>query len=262
MAYLYKHTKKDTNDLFYFGVGGLNEFDNYTRAYALRSRNDLWVNIVNKHGFNVEIIIENSNPKEVLCKEIELIALHGRIDLGTGILANMTDGGDGLYGFSKTTIEKRSAKLRGKKREQWIVDKIKRVRKMKREHFLLTREKLIYVSPKERKQSITRKIRSDKGRKQTPEHIEKVKIACKNVKHFCTEEHKLKLSLLKKGVPRKPEEIAKMGTNVIDITTGIIFNTCKEAAITYNLKVTTLCQRLNKNSKLLNNTNLRYLHEQ
>lgn len=47
--YVYAHFTKDTNECFYIGVGADN------RAYQ-RARNNYWHNIVNKHGYRVEIV--------------------------------------------------------------------------------------------------------------------------------------------------------------------------------------------------------------
>ena len=93
MAYVYRHIRLDKNEPFYIGIGK-NDF-NYNRAYAKSKskRSVLWRNIA-KNGYEVEILIENISLKEALKKEIEFIKLYGRIDLGTGTLANMTIGGE------------------------------------------------------------------------------------------------------------------------------------------------------------------------
>jgi hypothetical protein len=41
------------------------------------------------------------------------VSYYGRIDLGTGCLANLTDGGDGMSGFSEETRRKMSVALTG-----------------------------------------------------------------------------------------------------------------------------------------------------
>ena len=43
------------------------------------------------------VILHCGLEQEALAQEIELIALYGRKDLGTGCLRNMTGGGDGVY---------------------------------------------------------------------------------------------------------------------------------------------------------------------
>ena len=68
MAYVYIHKRKDNNQPFYVGVGGLLSFDNYQRANAnnwkgLRNRSEFWKNIVNKFGFIVEIVLDNCTKK-------------------------------------------------------------------------------------------------------------------------------------------------------------------------------------------------------
>jgi hypothetical protein len=66
----------------------------------------------------IQLIKENLSEEDAFRLEIELIAYHGRKDLGTGILRNLTNGGEGVSGRIATieTIEKRVAKNTGKKR--------------------------------------------------------------------------------------------------------------------------------------------------
>jgi len=95
MGVVYQHRRNDTNEIFYVGIGR-----DKKRPYEKRKgRNKYWRNIVNKHGYTVEILHEDLSFDE--CKEIEreLILIHGRKDLGTGTLCNLTDGGDGVVGY-------------------------------------------------------------------------------------------------------------------------------------------------------------------
>lgn len=119
MAYVYKHIRKDNNQPFYVGVGGLISFDNYQRALAknwkgLRSRSEFWFNYSKLYGFIVEIVLDNCTPEEAFSKEIELIKLYGRQDINTGILVNHTNGGEGLHGHSTETRRKCGIKNIGK----------------------------------------------------------------------------------------------------------------------------------------------------
>jgi len=92
MAYLYRHIRLDKNQPFYIGIGS-SEY--YNRAYRHKQRSDLWKRIASKAGYRVEILLDDLTWNEVCEKEKEFIKLYGRIDLKTGCLANMTDGGDG-----------------------------------------------------------------------------------------------------------------------------------------------------------------------
>ncbi len=109
MAYLYRHIRLDKNQPFYIGIGGLNSFDNYDRAHFKYQRGEIWNRIANKADYSIEIMLDNLSKEEAIVKEIEFIKLYGRMNLKTGFLANLTDGGEGsqniVYDRSKNKIK-------------------------------------------------------------------------------------------------------------------------------------------------------------
>jgi len=105
VAYLYRHTRLDTGLPFYIGIGS-DEDGHYKRAYNKDSRNKAWKREA-KFGYEVEVMFDDIEWEYACKKEIEFIKLYGRQDIGTGILVNMTNGGDGALGHSrKTTLGK------------------------------------------------------------------------------------------------------------------------------------------------------------
>lgn len=133
MAYVYVHKRKDNNQPFYVGVGGLLSFDNYQRANAnnwkgLKNRSEFWKSIVNKFGFTVEIVLNNCTREEAFLEESRLIKLYGRQDIGTGILVNHTDGGEGRIGSSEEINKKCGEKNIGRK---WTEDRRNGIKKVK-----------------------------------------------------------------------------------------------------------------------------------
>jgi hypothetical protein len=108
MSYVYRHIRHDNNQPFYIGVGST---ANYARAYEKSRRNQYCKNIINVTSYDIEILFDDLTLDEANKKEIEFIALYGRKDNRTGVLANQTDGGEGCLGIvskklSKETIEK------------------------------------------------------------------------------------------------------------------------------------------------------------
>lgn len=106
--YLYRHIRLDTQQPFYIGIGHkskgnkISHQSTYYRAYNHHNRNKHWRSIVDKFGYEVEILLESDDYEFIKQKEIEFIALYGRRDIKTGILVNLTDGGDGSVGFKHT----------------------------------------------------------------------------------------------------------------------------------------------------------------
>lgn len=158
MAYVYRHIRLDKNQPFYIGIGS--DYT-YKRANEKTRRNAVWKKIVNKTDFEVEIIFDNISFIEAKEKEKEFIALYGRKDINTGILCNMTDGGDGTINkvFTKEYREKLS--IAAKKRP--IQPQLQKIIEYRKKYFVFTPE-------------IRQKISTaNKGKKLKPEVIEKLK---------------------------------------------------------------------------------------
>lgn len=101
MGVVYKHIRKDTNEVFYIGIG-----KSVSRANSFRNRNKYWYNIVNSVGHIVEIVKDGLDWKDACSLEKQLIKEYGRWDLGLGPLVNMTDGGEGIENPSFEIVEK------------------------------------------------------------------------------------------------------------------------------------------------------------
>lgn len=132
-----------------------------------------------KDKSRIILLKQNLTEEEAFKHEIYMIAVFGRIDLGTGILHNRTNGGEGTSGviLSEKTLQKK--RENGKKR----VFTEKTRRKMSE-------------SFKGRKNSYEARLKISKaltGRKLSKEHLEKLK----NKK--LSEEHKKKISISLKG---------------------------------------------------------------
>ena len=154
MAFVYRHIRLDKNEPFYIGIGSRSSQD---RAYYTKKRNSIWDRIYQKTEIDVEILFDNISWEEAKRKEIEFIALYGRINTNTGTLANLTDGGDGMLGF-KFSDKARKNMSNAQKLKPTISD--------------LTRKKL----------SIAGKNKPGpwKGKKLSQQHIEKIKIGIKD----------------------------------------------------------------------------------
>lgn len=99
MAYVYTHYTEDENKLFYVGISSMGD---KTRATDKNKRSRFWKSIVAKHGFRAEIIQDDLTWEEAIQAEIDFIAEHGRLFDGSGVLCNLTIGGEGCVGFPRT----------------------------------------------------------------------------------------------------------------------------------------------------------------
>lgn len=101
--YIYRHIRKDINEPFYIGIGTkpkkyTTHAEEYKRAFKSCDRKQIWKNIVSKTDFKVDIISESNDYEEIKAMEKYFISLYGRKNNRTGILSNLTDGGEGTHG--------------------------------------------------------------------------------------------------------------------------------------------------------------------
>lgn len=104
--YVYQHIRKDTQEVFYIGIG-TKSTRNYTtfksmyyRANTLKGRNAIWKHIVKKTPYRVEILFESDDYNKIKEKEKELISFFGKKTI-SGCLSNISDGGEGAPGVIK-----------------------------------------------------------------------------------------------------------------------------------------------------------------
>ena len=196
MAYVYLHKTKDTNVIFYVGIGS---DKNYNRAYFFKKRSNKWNGVYNNHPIEVEIVYDNLSWEEACCKEKELIKEYGRLDLNAGSLVNMTDGGEGLYNPSDEVRQK----LRYEKSEE-------------HKQFMRSLQKGVKQTPEHIEKRLASKFHN------SPEYIEKQKNAHLGRQHSdeskqkmrkpkkpLTQEHREKISKANKGRPSKIKGVKK-----------------------------------------------------
>ena len=113
--YIYAYIRKSNGTPYYIGKGnGRRAFKKHGRIKVPKDKS--------------KIIIMESNLSEVgaLALERRYIRWYGRKDLGTGILRNMTDGGDGTAGAKLTSNHKRKISHAVKHRPKEIIEKIRK----------------------------------------------------------------------------------------------------------------------------------------
>ena len=117
-CYVYRHVREDKNEPFYIGIGTIGKRDKkYYRAFCAKRNNEIWNRIVSKSSYYVEIVQSNLTWEEAVKMEKYFIGLYGKICDGSGILSNITNGGEGCYGMihSSETRDKISLKKLGAK---------------------------------------------------------------------------------------------------------------------------------------------------
>lgn len=142
-------------------------------------------------GFDPEyrVAFECENEQDALDFEVKLIAKYGRRNTGTGILSNMTDGGEGIRGWklSDEARSKRVSSMKGRKLSEETKSKM-RLAALGRKHSEETKQKIAEVQ---------------RGRVQDRVSVEKRRLA--NIGKKMSEEAKKKISIAKMGKPLSEE---------------------------------------------------------
>jgi hypothetical protein len=173
--YVYCHLRLDNEQPFYIGKGRKG------RCYEISRRSQFWKNIYNKYGRKVIFINENLTNEEAIQFEKFYINKYGRIDNGTGILCNLTDGGDGTPGCKRDNDGNKNPMYSKKHTDQTkkiISDKAKDRLKDKTLHPMYGKkfdEKSIELKSKSMKKWLEENVSSRTGKKNTKEHIDKYK---------------------------------------------------------------------------------------
>lgn len=249
MAVLYTHIKPN-GEVFYIGIG-----KTIKRANSKHNRSNYWKNVVAAYGYEVQILKQDLSWEEACELEKILISHYGRRDLKLGTLVNLTDGGEGSLGvkMSSKTLRLKSEIMKGKmsgcknpmfgkkgKDHPVFGYRVPQESKDKRKANYIKENHHFYN--KKFSQSHKDKIgKASIGRIKSEETIEKIKInhASKKTGYIPP--------TLGKSLPKRI---------ILDNSTGIFYNTVKEASAIYNIKISTLTAMLN--GRNTNKTTLTY----
>jgi hypothetical protein len=209
---VYRHRRNDNYTVFYVGIGSPQ------RPYVKNKRSIFWKNIVKKYGYTIEILAENISIEDAQDLEKLLIQEYGRLDLGTGTLCNLTDGGEGTCNVTPEVRKKMSERRKG-------VSVFQVGYKMSKDHCLS-----ISLAKKGKPSTF-------KGKKHTEEA--KAIIKEKRAKQIFSNE-----TLLKKSESMKGEK-NPASKKILDTQTNTIYNTMKDAAKSVGISYTTLSAMLN-----------------
>lgn len=208
-TYIYYDPSRN-NEPFYVGKGK----DDRWRIHLRKSHSVLVnrrINVIREEGFEPLVGVYSDIDQEfAFFLEQELISHFGRNDLNTGSLLNLTDGGDGCYGFSEAT----RAQMSESHKKTWTPAKRKRASEIKK-GFKHTEETKAQIA------------KTNTGRHHTEETKAQMSISMTGIKkgpmpeeqknqisetltgRETTDEHRSNLSKALKGKPLTADHIAR-----------------------------------------------------
>jgi hypothetical protein len=219
MSVVYRHIRLDKNEPFYIGIG-----EKESRAYSKHGRNEFWNKIIKKTNYKVDILFDDLTWEEAQEKEKEFISIYGRRDLGTGILVNLTDGGENppkMFGHKFNLGRKQSQQTR-KKRSESLMGRTfsEETRKLKSDIAKSKGQKPSFKGYKHSEES--KKLIGELGKGRT-----------------CSEETRKKLSEAKKG--KTPNNAKSVVIN------NITYKSVSDASNDLGLLRRTISQRIKSN---------------
>lgn len=177
---VYLHINEHSNEVFYVGIG------TEKRPFSKRSRSDFWKRVVEKYGYSVKIIHSNLTFEQACELEIKYINEYGRIDIGTGTLVNLTNGGEGSDGYKHTIVSKDKIKKHWANYRGFDIGDIEEYnREYQRKYQRVYRED-------EKVKEKNRKYSKDKYHNMTPDEKEEHKRKKKEYRDNLSEERKSK----------------------------------------------------------------------
>lgn len=227
MAYVYRHIRLDKNEPFYIGIGtDIN--GKYARSKVITTRNSIWKNIVSKTEYRIDIVADNLRIDEAFVMEIELISIYGKIINKSGILSNITGGGEGTLGTRWSEDRKANFSLKTKGRVSPMFGK-----NLTEEH--------------KRNVSIAKT-----GVKRSSEYCQRMSIMFAGKKRSIASIQKGLETRKKSGI----KYIAHNAKLIINNQNGIYYDSIKDAADSVSIKVQTLRDWLSGRYK--NKSHFRY----
>ena len=211
--YTYAYLREDKTP-YYIGKG------TGDRIYSTNRRNN-----PPKDKSRIIFLKQNLTEEEAFRHEIYMIAVFGRKDLGTGILHNLTDGGDGASGAIKSekTRKKLSEANKGKnnpnygkslseetKRKMSEVHKGKNNPNYGKSLSEETRRKMSEAHKGKTHSEEHKRKNSEAHKGKTHSEETKKKLSEANIGKTLSEEHKRKMSEVQKGKIRSEEHKRKM----------------------------------------------------
>lgn len=214
--YVYGYVRAETSkngpegSYYYIGKGrGDRAYKEHTRCEAK----------VPEDQSRIRIISEGMSEIDAFQAEMLLIFLWGRLDLGTGILRNRTDGGEGITGhrFSEESKRKIGDKALGRRQsEETIQKRVSKVKGQKRSPEQCRRISEATTGVPHRKPTLEQRMnlsKALKGKKKHPGHGAKVSAGLKgkpkSAKHL--------LNLKKAKLASGPQTNSKTGYKGVTI---------------------------------------------
>ena len=210
MAVVYKHINNYTGEPFYVGIGR-----KLSRAYCKYHRSYHWNNIVKKYGYTVEFYFLDISWEQAKLWEKFLIKLYGRQNLETGILCNLTDGGDGTVNYKATKDTKLKQSLANKGVQKSLI-----ARKNMKNSFTI-----------ERKGEISKRVSGNNNPMYGKTH---------------TKEIRKRLSIRFSGANNARAK------SIIDLETGIIYGSIRECSRKINMSLTNIIYKLKVKNERFN----------